>query len=238
MFLDIIVLKLKLYSIQELELFPVSTSGSSVWHVSCRCIHVGYIAAGQEKHGSPLVQFIVPLFQSAEEATASGCGVPPRPVPAVQRSRHCHSVYLTFHLTAGNRTSVLSCVCEDNREPAYSRCLECQRLPVCSNAPVQVQGSQQASACRSCRIGFGFPSSAAFSVACSALMLLNNILDYFKRGCDSVQCNSCTKRIQDSIYLRKKWSGLLFVSAIYFYNNHFVCLILYTMKHPTDMTTM
>ena len=31
-----------------------------------------------------------------------------------ERHPHCHSVYLTFHLAGGNRTSVLLCVCKDN----------------------------------------------------------------------------------------------------------------------------
>lgn len=74
----------------------------------------------QEKHGSSLVLVIVPLFQSSEEVEASCFSRPLRPT---QRHPHCHSVCLAFHLAGGNRTSVLLCVREDNREPAYSCCL-------------------------------------------------------------------------------------------------------------------
>lgn len=72
-----------------------------------------------QENGSPLVLFIVPLFQSAEEVEAS-CLCGPR---EAWRHPRCHSVCPTFHLAGGNRTPVLLCVCEDNREPAHRCCL-------------------------------------------------------------------------------------------------------------------
>lgn len=132
---------------------------------------------------------------------------------AAWRHHHCHSVYLTFHLTAGNRTSALLCVCEDNPEPAYSCCLSVRDGSCIQKSQSRCRGVNNPAPSLLLN-GFEFPSSATFIVARSALMMLNNILDYFKWGRGSVRCHSCREESK-TVYLRKK------TYFIYYLHQHF-----------------
>lgn len=122
------------------------------------------IVSLQEKHCS-----LCHLFsqESRQQYPAFAC-------PGGHRQAHCHSVCLTFHLARGNRTPVLSCVCEDNRPPAFSCCFR-----VRDGSGVQKFQSRCGRVNTSPSVSgvFGLPSDTACPVLSSALMKLNNILD-------------------------------------------------------------
>lgn len=93
---------------------------------------------GHERSGPTAALLIVPLSnqQRRQEYPAQRA---PEARQAAGRHPHCHSVYLTFHLGEGNRTSALLCVCEDNRGSAYPRSLSVRDGSLHSQVTVQVQ---------------------------------------------------------------------------------------------------
>lgn len=146
----------------------------------------------------PLVLFVVPLFQSAEEEAASCFTVPLRPN---EHARIIPTVTLfiwpfTWREETGRQCS---CVCKDNLSPASVLALQVSDV---AHASIIVR---------------------------SALMMLNNILHYFKWGCGNAQCHSCRKGSKGDVYLRKqKWFGS-FPSA------GFTITLLVTVRIWTDV---
>ena len=108
-------------------------------------------AAVQEECGPPQVQFIVPLFQFAEEAAASCFSGPPRPV---ERPRGIPTVTLFLWPFTWQEETGHQCFC------VFVKITESPPL-----LSPEVSGM-----------------TCVFIVKLSALMMLNNILDYFKWG--------------------------------------------------------